>query len=223
VTLCAGVATRAALAEEIEESPTFSTEASTRGAWVLAMFEEYVTLHRRIPNEVIALVQGADSVSRQAYGIAAHLAVRVETRQTLLEAPTIPLVLDAITQVLASEIELLRLERKLDEEVRGSLFQNQREFYLQEQLKAIHRELGEEDGDDALELGTRSRPASFRDRQGAGNFVLSRRMSPVARVHRRPYSSTGSSRCRGPSARTTCSTSRTPVAFSTKIITASRK
>ena len=57
---------------------------------VLALFEEYVALHRRIPNEVIALVQGADSVERQAYGIAAHLAVRVETRQTLLEAPNVP-------------------------------------------------------------------------------------------------------------------------------------
>jgi len=55
-------------------------------------------------------------------------------------------------QVLSSEIELLRLERKLDEEVRGSLFQNQREFYLQEQLKAIHRELGQDDADDALDL-----------------------------------------------------------------------
>ena len=143
---------RAALAEEIEEIPDDPADLNVVARRVLALFEEYVTLHRRIPNEVIALVQGADSVSRQAYGIAAHLAVRVETRQTLLEAPTIPLVLDAITQVLASEIELLRLERKLDEEVRGSLFQNQREFYLQEQLKAIHRELGEEDGDDALEL-----------------------------------------------------------------------
>jgi len=119
---------------------------------VLALFEEYVSLHRRIPNEVIGLVQSASSVERQAYGIAAHLAVRVETRQTLLEAPSLVALLDALSQVLASETELLRLERKLDEEVRGSLFQNQREFYLQEQLKAIHRELGQEDAEDAPEL-----------------------------------------------------------------------
>ena len=51
-----------------------------------------------------------------------------------------------------AENELLRLERKIDEDVRGSLFQNQREFYLQEQLKAIHRELGEDDGADNSEL-----------------------------------------------------------------------
>jgi ATP-dependent Lon protease len=100
----------------------------------------------------VALVQGADSIARQGYGIAAHLAVRVEVRQSLLDAPTIPKLFESLSQVLVSETELLRLERKLDEEVRGSLFQNQREFYLQEQLKAIHRELGQDESDDVLDL-----------------------------------------------------------------------
>ena len=143
---------RAALAEEPESSLLDSTNVNVVARRVLALFEEYVALHRRIPNEVVALVQGAETVERQAYGIAAHLAVRLETRQTLLEAPDIPQLLDALSQVLSSEIELLRLERKLDEEVRGSLFQNQREFYLQEQLKAIHRELGQDDADDVVDL-----------------------------------------------------------------------
>ena len=143
---------RAALADGIETPHAEAVNLNVVVRRVLALFEEYVALHRRIPNEVVALVQGADSVERQAYGIAAHLAVRLETRQTLLEAPNVPQLLDAMGQVLSSEIELLRLERKLDEEVRGSLFQNQREFYLQEQLKAIHRELGQDDSDDALDL-----------------------------------------------------------------------
>ena len=119
---------------------------------VVSLFEEYVGLHRRIPTEVVALVQGADSLPRQAFGIAAHLAVRVETRQKLLETTGTQQLLEQTGEVLTAEIELLRLERKLDDEVRGSLFQNQREFYLQEQLKAIHRELGQEEGDDAQEL-----------------------------------------------------------------------
>ncbi len=143
---------RASLADEIDTPHPDAVNLNVVVRRVLALFEEYVALHRRIPNEVVALVQSADSVERQAYGIAAHLAVRLETRQTLLEAPNIPQLLDAMGQVLSSEIELLRLERKLDEEVRGSLFQNQREFYLQEQLKAIHRELGQDDADDALDL-----------------------------------------------------------------------
>jgi len=143
---------RASLAEEPEAAPIDSQNVNVVARRVLALFEEYVALHRRIPNEVVALVQGSDTVERQAYGIAAHLAVRLETRQTLLEAPDVPQLLDALSQVLSSEIELLRLERKLDEEVRGSLFQNQREFYLQEQLKAIHRELGQEETDDVVDL-----------------------------------------------------------------------
>ena len=143
---------RATLAEESETEGDDPASLNVLARRVLALFEEYVALHRRIPNEVVALVQGAESIARQAYGIAAHLAVRVEVRQTLLEAPTIPQLLEALSQLLGGEIELLRLERKLDEEVRGSLFQNQREFYLQEQLKAIHRELGQDDADDVMDL-----------------------------------------------------------------------
>jgi ATP-dependent Lon protease len=143
---------RAALSEEVAPETEDPAALNVLARRVLALFEEYVALHRRIPNEVVALVQGADSVARQAYGIAAHLAVRVETRQSLLEAPGVPQLLESLSQVLGAEIELLRLERKLDEEVRGSLFQNQREFYLQEQLKAIHRELGQDETDDVGEL-----------------------------------------------------------------------
>ena len=143
---------RATIADDepvADEDPAALNVAARR---VFTLFEEYVALHRRVPNEVVTVVQGAETVDRQAYGVAAHLAVRVETRQTLLEAPSIPVLLDALGQVLSAEIELLRLEKKLDEEVRGSLFQNQREFYLQEQLKAIHRELGQDDADDIGEL-----------------------------------------------------------------------
>jgi ATP-dependent Lon protease len=174
---------RAALAEEPEIDARVSTDVNVVARRVLALFEEYVALHRRIPNEVVALVQGADTVERQAFGIAAHLAVRVETRQTLLEAPDIPQLLDALSQVLSSEIELLRLERKLDEEVRGSLFQNQREFYLQEQLKAIHRELGQDEADDVVDLErqieARKLPDAVKTR-ALREIRKLRRMSPLS-------------------------------------------
>jgi ATP-dependent Lon protease len=144
---------RAALAEDADRPLDLDLpglNAQTRR--VASLFDEYVSLHRRIPNEVAALVQAEESPARRAWGIAAHLAVRVDTRQMLLETESLRGRYDALAHILTSEIELLRLERKLDDEVRGSLFQNQREFYLQEQLKAIHRELGSEDSDDALEL-----------------------------------------------------------------------
>src|SRR5215831_16587566 len=71
---------RATLAEEAQPEVTDPEALNVLTRRVLALFEEYVSLHRRIPNEVIAIVQSADTIARQAYGIAAHLAVRVEVR-----------------------------------------------------------------------------------------------------------------------------------------------
>ncbi len=126
-------------------------EAHLRRA--VSLFEEYVAVHRRLPAELVTVIQGSDSPARQAFGIAAHLGTRLERRQGLLESATFPTMLRTLGETLTGEIDLLKLERKIDDDVRGSLFQNQREFYLQEQLKAIHRELGGEDADDSDELG----------------------------------------------------------------------
>ena len=138
---------RATVAAEPFTEPDAEPDPSALGRRVLSQFEEYVSLHRRIPPEVVTLVQATASEERQACAVAAHVAVRHDIRQTLLEAPTLAALLGQLAQLLAAEIEILGLERKIEEDVRGSLFQNQREFYLQEQLKAIHRELGQEDDD----------------------------------------------------------------------------
>jgi ATP-dependent Lon protease len=138
---------RATVAPEPFVEPAEPSDQSALGRRVLSLFEEYVSLHRRIPAEVVTLVQATASEERQACAVSAHLAVRHDVRQTLLEAPTLPALLSQLAQLIAAEIEILRLERKIEDDVRGSLFQNQREFYLQEQLKAIHRELGQEDDD----------------------------------------------------------------------------
>jgi len=138
---------RATIAPEPFVDESAPADQSALGRRVLSLFEEYVSLHRRIPAEVVTLVQATASEERQACAVSAHLAVRHDVRQTLLEAPDLPALLSQLAQLLAAEIEILRLERKIEDDVRGSLFQNQREFYLQEQLKAIHRELGQEDDD----------------------------------------------------------------------------
>jgi ATP-dependent Lon protease len=140
-----------------EEAP--ETEALSRR--VMNSFEEYVSLHRRIPAEIVAIIQSTNSVERQAFGVAAHIAVRFELRQSLLEADTLRSLLEMLGELLTGEIELLRLERKIDDDVRGAMFQNQREFYLQEQLRVIHRELGEEDSDDFAELEAQVRKKSL--------------------------------------------------------------
>jgi len=132
-----------------------TTDTSTAAAvvrQVVARFEEYVSLHRRIPDEVVGLVQAIDSEERRAIAIAAHLTVKHDVRQRMLETPSLPALWAAVAHVVGTEVELLRLEKKIDEDVRGSMFQNQREFYLQEQLRVINRELGQDEGDDLAEL-----------------------------------------------------------------------
>src|SRR6476661_8186128 len=169
--------------DEPEEIVEESTDVRPIVRRALAEFEEYVALHRRIPTEVVSMIQSADSVERQAYGIAAHLAVRHEVRQRLLESESTAELLSSLHDVIGAEIEVLRLERKLDDEVRGSLVQNQREFYLQEQLKAIHRELGEDDGADTAELEAqvqkRNMPETVKARALRETRRL-RRLSPLS-------------------------------------------
>ncbi|HEY1953273.1 MAG TPA: endopeptidase La [Gemmatimonadaceae bacterium] len=157
------------------------TEALSRR--VMNSFEEYVSLHRRIPAEIVSIIQSTSSVERQAFGVAAHVAVRFELRQSLLEADTLRGLLEMLAELLSGEIELLRLERKIDDDVRGAMFQNQREFYLQEQLRVIHRELGEEDSDDFSELEAQIRkktlPANVEERTLRELRKL-RRMPPMS-------------------------------------------
>ena len=160
-----------------------ANEDRARARQTLAHFEEYVGLQRRIPAEVASLAQASTTEERMACAIASHVAVRHEARQRLLESPTLPELLTALEELITSETELLRLERKIDEDVRGSLYRNQREFYLQEQLKAIHRELGQEDHDDldllAEQIAAKGFPESARTRAERELRKL-RRTSPMS-------------------------------------------
>ncbi|MES2176840.1 MAG: endopeptidase La [Gemmatimonadota bacterium] len=144
----------------------------------VSLFEEYVAVHRRLPAELVTLIQSAETPGRQTFGIAAHVGTRLERRQALLESADFPSLLRALGETLTSEIDLLKLERKIDDDVRGSLFQNQREFYLQEQLKAIHRELGADDGDDTDEL------AATLESKGLPEAVHARAQRELRRLRR---------------------------------------
>src|SRR5688500_18949818 len=76
---------------------------------VLSLFEEYVALHRRIPPEVVGLIQSTESEERQAWGVAAHMAIKFDVRQKLLEARTLKELLESLSRTLGAESELLRL------------------------------------------------------------------------------------------------------------------
>ncbi len=172
----------------LEPAHDETTHARIRHA--LTLFEEYAGLQRRLPPEVVGLLQGLDDEERLAFGIAAHLQVTIEHRQRLLEAPTLNVLADRLVQLLGSELELLKLERKIDEQVRGSLFQNQREFFLQEQLRAIHKELGQDEADEGEAMATAvvtrglPEPVALRAQRELRKLRRSSPMSPDAAVAR---------------------------------------
>ncbi|MBN1424777.1 endopeptidase La [Candidatus Fermentibacteria bacterium] len=141
----------AVLARGEPEPPAISPELEAMLRTVKASFGEYVSLHRRLPDDLLASVQDITSPSRLVHVVSAHLLVANETKQALLEEFDLMSHLTLLAHVLAQELDILRLERKIEDEVRGQVQKNQRDFYLNEQLRAIQRELGhEEEGTDEL-------------------------------------------------------------------------
>ncbi len=119
------------------------TEALSRA--VSEHFAEYVRLNRRIPDEVLVSVASIDSYEHKADTISAHLLHKLETKQELLETSSVKQQFLSLSNVLTDEIEILRIEHKIDGTVRESMTRSQREVYLQQQLKAIKDELGQAD------------------------------------------------------------------------------
>ena len=110
---------------------------------VTNQFTEYVQLNRRIPDEVLRTVIPIDDFDRLADSIAAHLITKIEVKQPILEAVDIEKRFKTIGRLLAEELEILKLEKKIESDVKSQVQKNQKEFYLHEQLKAIRKELGD--------------------------------------------------------------------------------
>ncbi len=128
---------------------TVETEALMRS--VSGQFEEYVQLSRKIPQEVLVSVVNMDDLSRFADTVATHLGGKIEEKQRVLEAGDVTTRLRILARALSAELEILRLERKIESQVREQLQKSQKEFYLHQQMKAIQEELGQE-GEGAPEV-----------------------------------------------------------------------
>ncbi len=128
---------------------TNQMEAMVRS--VSSQFTEYVQLNKRIPDEVLRSVLPIEDPDRLADSIGSHLIAKIENKQPLLEAVGIDERYRLLAAILAEELEILRLEKKIEGEVRSQVQKNQKEFYLNEQLKAIRKELGH-GGDEANEI-----------------------------------------------------------------------
>ena len=140
------------------------TEALSRT--VGEKFAEYVRLNRRIPDEVLVSLATIEDYQQQADTVAAHLIHKLETKQKLLEALSVRERLVILSALLKEEIEILNLEQEIDGTVRESMSRSQREFYLQQQLKAIKEELGQYDdpGTDVDDLLARLESGNYPDR-----------------------------------------------------------
>lgn len=108
-------------------------------------FEQYVKLSKRIPPEAVVSVVNLDEPGRLADIVASHLTLRIEDKQSILESVDIAERLEKLCAIVAKELEIVELERKISVRVRKQMEKTQKEYYLREQLKAIQRELGEKD------------------------------------------------------------------------------
>jgi ATP-dependent Lon protease len=116
-------------------------EALTRS--VLTEFDQYVKLNMKIPPEILTSLAGIDDASRLADTIAAHLSLKIEEKQQILEIQRVQDRLERILGVMETEIDLLQVEKRIRGRVKRQMEKSQREYYLNEQMKAIQKELGE--------------------------------------------------------------------------------
>ncbi|CAI8760761.1 endopeptidase La [Methylococcus capsulatus] len=106
-------------------------------------FDQYVKLNKRIPPEVLNSLSGIDDPARLADTIAAHMTVKIEDKQAILENSAISARLEKLITLMEAEVDMLEMERRVRGRVKQQMEKNQREYYLNEQMKAIQKELGE--------------------------------------------------------------------------------
>ncbi|CAM5392211.1 endopeptidase La [Eoetvoesiella caeni] len=120
---------------------------------VVAQFEQYVKLNKKIPQEILTSLSGIDDAGRLADTISAHLPLKLEQKQKMLEVTGTPERLENLLSQLESEIDILQVEKRIRGRVKKQMEKSQRDYYLNEQVKAIQKELGEgEEGADIEEL-----------------------------------------------------------------------
>ncbi|MDQ3563265.1 MAG: endopeptidase La [Pseudomonadota bacterium] len=160
-------------------------EAEVLCRTLLDQFDQYVKLNKRIPAEILATLSSIDDPERLGDTIAAHLSIKLEQKQKLLEITDLSNRLEQLVGVLESELDLLQVEKRLRGRVKRQMEKSQREYYLNEQMKAIQKELGdlEESGSDLDELartiGKAGMPKEAKDRALAELKKL-KMMSPMS-------------------------------------------
>jgi len=140
----------AARAELIAESIS-DIEIQALMRTVFAQFDQYVKLNKKIPPEILTSLSGIDEAGRLADTIAAHLTLKLDEKQKILEMFSVAERLEHLLRLMEGEIDILQVEKRIRGRVKRQMEKTQREYYLNEQVKAIQKELGEQDENAEME------------------------------------------------------------------------
>jgi len=142
-----------ALAAPVSPDGTDSTEVEAMRRALVAQFDQYVKLNKKIPPEILTSLAGIEEPGRLADTVAAHLPLKLEQKQKVLEMFDVKERLEHLLSQLEAEIDILQVEKRIRGRVKRQMEKSQREYYLNEQVKAIQKELGEgEEGADLDEM-----------------------------------------------------------------------
>lgn len=151
-----------AAVEPIVQETSVNTEAEAMRRTLLNQFDQYVKLNKKIPPEVMTALTGIEHAGRLADAIAAHLPLKLEQKQVVLEMIELKARLDHLLRQLEAELDILQVEKRIRGRVKRQMEKSQREYYLNEQVKAIQKELGEvEEGSDIDELEKKIKAAGM--------------------------------------------------------------
>ena len=170
---------------EIDDALDVSVETEALVRSIKAIFENYVKLNKRIPPEMLMSVNTIDDPSRLADLIVAHLNLKLEDKQEILEIPDPGKRLEKLLQLMQGEIEILQVERRIRSRVKKQMERSQKEYYLNEQMQAIQKELGEKDEFKAeimaIEKQIRIKPMSKEAKEKASRELKKlKMMSPMS-------------------------------------------
>jgi ATP-dependent Lon protease len=144
----------------IDEGVNHEVEAMRRA--VIAQFDQYVKLNKKIPPEILTSISGIEEAGRLSDTIAAHLPLKLEQKQEVLELVDVKARIERLLSQLETEIDILQVEKRIRGRVKRQMEKSQREYYLNEQVKAIQKELGEgEEGADLEELDKKIKAAGM--------------------------------------------------------------
>jgi ATP-dependent Lon protease len=171
--------------EMLEDEQTDNQELEALSRSVVAQFEQYIKLNKKIPPEVMVSINQIEDPAKLADTVASHLSLKISDKQELLESAAVSERLERVYGFMESEIGVLQVEKKIRNRVKRQMEKTQREYYLNEQLKAIQKELGEgEEGkDEAAEFEERinkTKLSKEAKEKALGELKKLRSMSPMS-------------------------------------------